>query len=453
MTATTPANTGLKFQAAASNCAFGPFSFVGPDGTAATFFTTSGASLTQFNGNRYLEYKAILSTSDSTATPTLADVSVCFADVCVPLPTPTITPGGPTTFCAGGSVTLTSSSATGNQWYLGANPIGGATSQAYVATASGSYTVVVTDTATGCSSAASAATAVTVNPVPSTPTITPGGPTTFCVGGSVTLTSSSASGNQWYLNGNPIGGATNQAYAATAAGSYTVVVTTLGCPSAASAATPVTVDPAPSTPIIAAPPSVQPGATGNVASVPVHAGSTYLWSISNGTITSLVTGTTITFTAGSLGTLTLSCVETGANGCASNSGSVNVPVTGLDFHALTPCRLLDTRLPDGPYGGPALAALASRTFVAAGQCGVPSGAKALSINLTVTGGTASGDVLVFQNGITPPATPAVLYTTGQTRANNGLLALGAAGDFVVKSEQATGTVHVLVDVNGYFRSE
>jgi hypothetical protein len=34
-----------------------------------------------------------------------------------------------------------------------------------------------------------------------------GGPTTFCVGGSVTLTSSSATGNQWFLNGNPIGGA------------------------------------------------------------------------------------------------------------------------------------------------------------------------------------------------------------------------------------------------------
>jgi hypothetical protein len=450
-TAATPANTGVKFQAAASASPFGPFSFVGPDGTAGTFYTTNGGSLTQFNGKRYFQYKAFLSTSDSTATPTLNDVSACFTDVCVPLATPTITPGGPTTFCSGGSVTLNSSSATGNQWSLNGNPIGGATSQAYVASASGNYTVVVTNSATGCSSAASAAAAVTVNPIPATPTITPGGPTTFCVGGSVTLTSSSASGNQWYLNGNPIGGATNQAYLAAASGSYTVVVTSAGCASAPSASTAVVVNPAPATPIITAPASVQPGTTGNTASVPVHAGSTYQWSISNGTITSLVTGTTITFTAGSIGTLTLSCVETGSNGCVSNSGSVNVPVTGLDFHALTPCRLLDTRLPDGPYGGPALAALASRTFVATGQCGVPAGAKALSINLTVTGGTAAGDVLVFQAGITAPSTPTVAYSPSQTRANNGLLALGAAGDFVVKSEQGTGTVHVLVDVNGYFQ--
>src|SRR5205807_3087793 len=115
-----------------------------------------------------------------------------------PIPaTPTITPGGPTTFCAGGSVTLTSSSASGNQWFLNGNPIGGATNQAYIATASGSYTVVVTTL--GCSSAASAATVVTVNPIPATPPITPGGPTTFCAGSSVTLTSNAASGNQWFL--------------------------------------------------------------------------------------------------------------------------------------------------------------------------------------------------------------------------------------------------------------
>src|SRR6185436_3789788 len=157
--------------------------------------------------------------------------------------TPTITPGGPTTFCAGGSVLLTSSSASGNQWYLNGNPIGGATNQTYNATASGSYTVVTT--ASGCSSAASAATVVTVNPVPQTPTITQGGPTTFCAGGNVTLTSSSATGNQWYLNGNPIGGETNQTYSATTSGSYTVVTTASGCSSAASAATVVTVNPVP----------------------------------------------------------------------------------------------------------------------------------------------------------------------------------------------------------------
>jgi hypothetical protein len=79
-TASTPAGTTVKFQVAASNSASGPFNFVGPDGTAATFFTTTGASLAQFNGLRYLKYKAYLSSTSSAVTPTLNDVAVCFSN-------------------------------------------------------------------------------------------------------------------------------------------------------------------------------------------------------------------------------------------------------------------------------------------------------------------------------------------------------------------------------------
>src|SRR5207249_8850837 len=120
--------------------------------------------------------------------------------------------------------------------------------QNYTATASGSYTCQLN--ALGCHSSVSAPTVITVNPLPATPTINAGGPTTFCAGGSVTLTSSSGTGNQWSLNGSPIGGATNNTYLATASGNYTVVVTTNGCSSAASAATTVTVNPIPATPTI-----------------------------------------------------------------------------------------------------------------------------------------------------------------------------------------------------------
>jgi len=87
-TASTPANTAIKFQAAASNNISGPFNFVGPDGTAGTFFT-NGGSLAQFNGSRYLEYQASLTTTDSTVTPTLNDVTVCFSNAS-PASPPTI---------------------------------------------------------------------------------------------------------------------------------------------------------------------------------------------------------------------------------------------------------------------------------------------------------------------------------------------------------------------------
>jgi predicted RNase H-like HicB family nuclease len=140
---------------------------------------------------------------------------------------PTITPGGTTTFCQGGSVTLTSSSGSSYSWSPGA-----ATTQGISATASGSYTVTVPDP-NGCGPQTSAPVSVTVNQLPATPTITAGGPLTFCDPGSVTLTSSSATGYVW----SP-GGATTQTITADADGSYTVTVTDgNGCVSAASAAT------------------------------------------------------------------------------------------------------------------------------------------------------------------------------------------------------------------------
>src|SRR5262249_22095384 len=78
--ATTPANTQLQLQVAASNSPYGPFSFVGPDGTPATFYTGGNGSLAQFDSNRYLQYRAYLSSSDATATPALNDATVCFTD-------------------------------------------------------------------------------------------------------------------------------------------------------------------------------------------------------------------------------------------------------------------------------------------------------------------------------------------------------------------------------------
>jgi hypothetical protein len=99
--AATPAGTEVKFQVAGSNSAYGPFNFVGPNGTAATFFTSSGASLAQFNGLRYLKYQAFLTTSSSSSTPVLNDVTVCYSNT-VPTALTTISASG----SYGGTVNL-----------------------------------------------------------------------------------------------------------------------------------------------------------------------------------------------------------------------------------------------------------------------------------------------------------------------------------------------------------
>ncbi len=152
--------------------------------------------------------------------------------------TPTVTTSGALSFCNGGSVTLTSSATSGNQWYKDGVLISGATNRTYVANTAGAYTVVVTTG--GCSSSASAGRTVSVTTVP-TPTVTTSGALSFCNGGSVTLTSSATSGNQWYKDGVLISGDTNRTYVANTAGAYTVVVITGGCSSSASAGRTVSV--------------------------------------------------------------------------------------------------------------------------------------------------------------------------------------------------------------------
>ncbi len=127
------------------------------------------------------------------------------------------------------------------------------------------------------------------------------------------------------------------------------------------------------------------------------------------------------------------------------------PPTGLSFYTVTPCRLFDTRNPAGPLAGPALVAGADRTFTVAGQCGVPATARALSLNVTVTQPGAAGDLRFFPGGSAAPLVSTINYRAGQTRANDAVAVLGAAGDLTVHCDQGAGTAHLILDVNGYFQ--
>ena len=88
----------------------------------------------------------------------------------------------------------------------------------------------------------------------------------------------------------------------------------------------------------------------------------------------------------------------------------------------------------------------------AGQCGIPATAKTVSINLTITLPTAQGDLQIYPGGSSLPlGAPTIYYRAGQTRANNALAALGPAGDVVIHFDQASGTVELIIDTNGYFQ--
>lgn len=132
------------------------------------------------------------------------------------LPTVSISANGPTSFCTGGNVDLTSDQSSGNLWS------DSSTSQTINITTSGTYSVTYTD-GNGCSNTSNSIT-VSVSATPQ-PTISTSGNTTICSGDAVLLTSSTSDSYQWNLNGNPIGGATSSTYSATTQGIYTVTVT------------------------------------------------------------------------------------------------------------------------------------------------------------------------------------------------------------------------------------
>jgi glucose/arabinose dehydrogenase len=138
---------------------------------------------------------------------------------------------------------------------------------------------------------------------------------------------------------------------------------------------------------------------------------------------------------------------------AINAGKIyRINPPPANYFALTPCRALDTRDPDGPYGGPALGAGSERTFVLSGRCGIPATATAVSVNVAVTQPAAGpGFLTLYPAGAPRPNASTINYRAGQTRSNNAIVPLGAIGDIVIRCVQGSGTAHVVVDVNGYFQ--
>ena len=121
-----------------------------------------------------------------------------------------------------------------------------------------------------------------------------------------------------------------------------------------------------------------------------------------------------------------------------------------NLFTVAPCRVFDTREAVGAYGGPALGAGQSRSFTLAGTCDIPASARAVAVNLTVTGATAPGNLRLYPADQAVPSTSTLNYVAGQTRANNAIVGLSASGALAVRCSQATGTAHVILDVTGYF---
>ena len=212
--------------------------------------------------------------------------------------TPTVTANGPTTFCQGGNVTLNAGS--GYTSYAWSNS---GTGQTSTITQTGNYTCTVSEN--GCT-AASNVVAVTVNSNPA-PTITAGGPITFCQGDSVSL--NAGSGYSSYAWSNL---ASTQTIQAKTTGNYTCTVTQNGCTGTSNTVTVTVSNPVPT--VTSSGPLTF--CTGGVDTLNAGSGySAYLWSTN---------ATTQTITVTQTGSYTCTVTQ---GGCHGVSNTVNISVS------------------------------------------------------------------------------------------------------------------------------
>jgi hypothetical protein len=258
-----------------------------------------------------------------------AGYSYYFRMECPNLCSSNISPAGNTTFCAGGSVTLNANIGTGltYQWKKYGNIIAGATSSSFVATGSGVYKVIVTNSS-GCS-ATSSAVNIIVNPLPPA-TISATGSTAICPGSSVTLNANTGAGlnYQWRKYSNDISGATGATYNATGAGTYKVRVTNANGCSKNSNSIVVTSLTAPVATITATGATTFCAGDSVKLSAASGAGNTYQWRKGS----SVINGATgLNYYAKTTGNYKVTVTAT--NGCTKNSNviAVNVPCRVGEF--------------------------------------------------------------------------------------------------------------------------
>jgi subtilisin family serine protease len=120
----------------------------------------------------------------------------------------------------------------------------------------------------------------------------------------------------------------------------------------------------------------------------------------------------------------------------------------LSFYPVAPCRVVDTRGTNGPFGGPEMAAKMARSFsIPAGGCGIPAAAAAYSMNVTVVPDGVLSFLTAWPAGATQPFVSTLNSFDGSVVANAAIVPAGAGG---AVSVFVTNQTHVVLDINGYF---
>jgi hypothetical protein len=126
--------------------------------------------------------------------------------------------------------------------------------------------------------------------------------------------------------------------------------------------------------------------------------------------------------------------------------------TGLQFYAVTPCRIYDSRA-----GTPSpLPASTQRNVTIKGSCNIPSTALAVSLNATIVSPTVDGFFSLWPSNGVFPVVSTLNFLAGEPALANGAivpLAPATTGDLALAYGTASGqgSTHVVLDVTGYFQ--
>ncbi len=135
------------------------------------------------------------------------------------------------------------------------------------------------------------------------------------------------------------------------------------------------------------------------------------------------------------------------------NGYFSTPGTGTyQYYPLTPCRVIDTRNPDGPLAGPPLIGGQERDFYVGVSTCIPAGVniQAYSFNVTVVpypSGQPLRYLTVWPYGETQPQVSTLNNRTATTVANAAIVPTGTDGGISV---YASDSAQLIVDINGYF---
>lgn len=335
--------------------------------------------------------------------------------------TASISASGPTTFCTGGSVTLTANSGSA---YLWSN---GSTSRSITVSSSGSFTVRVTNSSGA--SAVSSPIAVSVTTSIARPTISASGPVSFCPGGTVTLTSSSAPAYLWS------NGATSRSITVSSSGNYSVTITSGNCSSTSTAtAVNVTNTPPPPTVTTSGSTNICPGTAVTLTS---SSSNGYLWS--NGATTrSIVVSSGGTYWVRGYG---------GPN-CFSQSTNINTTLlTAPAIPTITSSGSLTLT-----SSNPSVTLTSSSANAYSWNNG--SASRSITVNtqgnyrVTVTGSngckSTSKDLFVTANGCTPPPAPTITFSGSNIISSGQTVTLtsSTAGGYLWSTGATTRSITV-----------